>query len=109
MKKRDEEVPGSVALNTLIASNALVFGCGQLQARGANSKNPWMSKHFLCSRLHLRNWQWHTLLTSCFYHLSPAHFLFNSLAMWTIGRVAAEQLSHLCQCAKSDVCFTPDF
>ncbi|CAK9002174.1 unnamed protein product [Durusdinium trenchii] len=86
-KQADRDVPGLAALTALLVGNALAFGCWQTRAKG-------MSDHFLCSRWHLRHGKWHTLLTSCIFHQRPAHFVFNSFALWTVGLVAAEHLNN---------------
>ena len=52
-----------------------------------------LAGHFLCSRWHLRRCRFHTLITSCISHQRPLHFLLNSWALWTVGRVASEELA----------------
>ncbi|KAI9478732.1 MAG: hypothetical protein EXX96DRAFT_572027 [Benjaminiella poitrasii] len=71
-------------LSSLIAINAVVFGCWQIPRL-----LPFMSKWFL----HLPGGRKNvTMLTSCFSHQELFHFAFNMIGLWSFGRVVHDSL-----------------
>ena len=90
----------------LLATNAATFSLWMLAPHLGKSSRAGrlLAGHFLCSRWHLRHGRFHTLVTSCMSHQRPLHFLLNSCALWTIGRVAAEELTVQEQLSLVSVC-----
>eukprot|EP00438_Fugacium_kawagutii_P029893 Skav200710 [mRNA] locus=scaffold2650:66786:67412:- [translate_table: standard] len=78
----------------MIAANAVTFGAWKVLGSGSSWARSVMLGHFLCSRWHLQKGRWHTLLTSCVFHQRFSHWL-NTCALWTSGRVAAEDLTNM--------------
>lgn len=50
--------------------------------------NGFMYRHFTCSLQNLRQGRVYTLLTACFSHATPLHFLFNNMALYSMGPLA---------------------
>ena len=95
------EPNNALSIWCLIAANTATFSLWNI-ARIAERQgrfHSWqglgrlLAGHFLCSRWHLKQKRFHTLVTSCISHQRPFHFLLNSCALWTVGRVASEELT----------------
>lgn len=78
---RDQyEYRGVDVINVLLGINALVFGGWWL------APPRFMRENFVSTLRNLREGRVWTLITPAFSHQSPMHLLFNSMAMWVLGK-----------------------
>jgi len=84
-----DSMPGSIVIWGILGINAAVFLVWNFAASNIKMGNPsiyiTMRRHFLQSAQNLREGRYWTLLTSCFSHQDTFHFLFNSIALYTIA------------------------
>ena len=72
----------------ITAINTVVFLCWRVPALQER-----MAEHFMTSFSHVMAGRLHTLVTSAFSHQSGLHFLFNTIALLSIGRIYDETWS----------------